>query len=384
MERIIFHCDANNFFASVEEKENPALLGKAVAVAGDPKKRTGIVLAKNMLAKSFGVKTGDAIWEAKQKCPHLVFVPPHFERYQCYSQKLVEIYQRYTDRIEPMGIDECWLDLTTSLHLFGKNGKEVADRIREEVKAELGITVSVGVSFGKLFAKMGSDLKKPDATTVLTTENFKEKIYDLPVRDAFGIGRQTAKALSSMGILTIGEFVCLDENLVRSRFGKPLAELQQKLLGSDTEPVQYWETVHIPKSVGNGTTTPTDMHTRDDFKATLHQLCESVSMRMIQKKMVGKTVHVSVRRGDTLIWFGRQRDMGQFTNLPSVFLEHAMQLLAEFWHFDAPARSVRIAVSTLKNEKDPVQLDLFTYNNKQQQKLQILNEWKAKREKKWV
>ncbi|MEG1608250.1 MAG: DNA polymerase IV, partial [Clostridia bacterium] len=196
--KTILHCDANNFYASVECKLDPTLQGKPVAVSGNLEKRHGIILAKNELAKKFGIKTGEVIWQAKQKCPDLVLVAPQHEVYAQFSKQLFELYSTYTDRVEPFGIDECWLDVTNSLKLFG-SGQKIADELRQKVKEQLGITISVGVSFNKIFAKLGSDLKKPDATTVIMPDNFKEKVWCLPVGDLLMIGRKTCKKLNDIG-----------------------------------------------------------------------------------------------------------------------------------------------------------------------------------------
>ena len=203
-ERIILHCDLNNFFASVSLLFNPTLKGLPVAVCGDKENRHGIVLAKNELAKSFGVKTAEAIFEAKAKCPELVTLPPIYEKYEEYSKKAHKIYERYTDMIEPFGIDECWLDVTGSTVLFG-DGKAIADKIRADIKKELGITASVGVSFNKVFAKLGSDMKKPDGTTVIDKENFKSIVWPLPISDLLFVGKKTCEKLKMCGIHTIGD-----------------------------------------------------------------------------------------------------------------------------------------------------------------------------------
>ena len=198
MERTILHSDLNNFYASVELLSHPELRDRPVAVAGDVEARHGIVLAKNYKAKAYGVQTAEPLWQAKQKCPDIVFLPPHFELYEQYSQAAREIYYDYTDMIEPFGLDECWLDVTGSLSLFG-DGKKIADDIRKRMKRELGLTVSVGVSFNKVFAKLGSDMKKPDATTVISSGDFREKIWNLAASDMIFVGKKTEKKLKLYG-----------------------------------------------------------------------------------------------------------------------------------------------------------------------------------------
>lgn len=208
-DRTILHCDMNNFYASVECLYNPALRGKPVAVGGDVEARHGIILAKNYEAKKYGVQTGEALWQAKQKCPGLTIVPPSFEKYLRFSRLAREIYGCYTDRIESFGLDECWLDLTGSERLFG-GGKAVADKLRERIKFELGVTISVGVSHNKIFAKLGSDMKKPDATTVITRENYKDVVWPLPVSDLLFVGPATTRKLARYGIHTIGQLAQAD------------------------------------------------------------------------------------------------------------------------------------------------------------------------------
>ena len=218
MPKHVLHCDLNNFYASVAVLLDPSLAGKPVAVCGDPKKRHGIVLAKSMPAKLKGVQTGEAIWQAQKKCPDLVLVAPQYDKYVYYSKKVREIYARYTDRIESFGIDECWLDVTGSTRLFGSPEK-IAYEIKEAVKNEIGLTISVGVSFTKVFAKLGSDMKKPDAVTVISPENFKEKIWKLPASEMLYVGRRVAEKLALLNIHTIGELANADRSLLRAHFG---------------------------------------------------------------------------------------------------------------------------------------------------------------------
>ena len=203
-EPIILHSDLNCFYASVEMMLDPRLRGKAVAVCGATEDRHGIVLAKSELAKRAGVKTGMVNWEAKQRCPDLILVPPQYEQYLKYSKLAHEIYYRYTDMVEPFGMDECWLDCTGSRGLYG-DGPRIADEIRTAMREELGLTVSIGVSYNKIFAKLGSDMKKPDAVTVITSSDFKEKVWPLPASDLLYVGRATTKRLECYGIHTIGD-----------------------------------------------------------------------------------------------------------------------------------------------------------------------------------
>ena len=213
VDRVILHIDMNNFYASVETLYDPSLKDIPMAVGGDKERRHGIVLAKNMLAKAKGVKTAEALWEAERKCPGIKFVPPHFERYAKYSRLAKEIYMQYTDMVESFGLDECWLDVSESANLFG-GGKKIAEEIRAAVKKEIGITVSVGVSWNKIFAKLGSDMKKPDAVTEITEENYRDLVWRLPVEELLYVGRATKNKLNKRGVYTIGQLANTDEALL--------------------------------------------------------------------------------------------------------------------------------------------------------------------------
>ena len=267
MERIILHSDLNNFYASVECLYHPELREKPVAVCGDPELRHGIVLAKNQLAKGCGIKTGEVLWQARQKCPELVLVPPSYERYLSYSAMAKEIYQEYTDQVESFGLDECWLDVTGSTALFG-GGCTLADRIRERIRRELGVTASVGVSFNKVFAKLGSDLRKPDATTAISPRDFREKIWPLPVQTLLYVGRATQNKLQRYGIRTIGELARADRGMLQFAFGKNGLMLWAFANGLDTSPVSNIGAKSLIKSIGNSTTTPRDLLSDGEVRIT--------------------------------------------------------------------------------------------------------------------
>ncbi len=292
-ERVILHSDLNNFFASVEMVLNPTLKGKPLIVCGDPKERKGVVLAKNEEAKAFGIKTAETVYSALRKCPYVQMVGSHFHEYKHYSTKVVEIYARYTDVIEECSIDECSLDMTTSTKLFGC-GREIAEKIRREVKEELGLTVSIGVSFNKVFAKLASELKKPDAVTEITRENYKEVVWRLPVTDLLFVGKATAEALQKLGIRTIGDLAQADEGRLVARLGKRGAQLRTYARGEDDTPVKG-EREEV-KSIGNSTTLPRDIHEREEVKRWFYVLAESVSARL-RDANVGRasTVHIVVR-----------------------------------------------------------------------------------------
>ncbi len=290
----ILHCDANNFYASVEIMLNPALKGKPIAVCGNPEKRHGIVLAKSEQAKKAGVKTAEPLWQAKQKCPELIFVSPHYDDYVAISNKLFDMYSEYTDKVEPFGIDECWLDCTQSTNLFG-SGENIANTLRERVKAELGITISVGVSFTKIFAKLGSDYKKPDAVTVIDKNNYKDIIWALPVTDLLMVGRQTAKLFKSLSINTIGDLARYDAETLQQYIGINGKKLHQYANGIEIDEIKLAEQKHIPESVGNSTTTPFDITTPSEAEAILTSLSEMVAARLRKYHLVANGIGVSIR-----------------------------------------------------------------------------------------
>ena len=355
--KTILHSDVNNFFASVECATRPELKDKPVAVIGNPEKRNGIILAKNEIAKKFGVKTGEAIWEAKLKCQDLVCLPPHYDVYEKISKKLHEIYLDYTDFVEPLGLDECWLDVTNSLTYLKKSGKEIADEIRERVKEEFQITVSVGVSFSKIFAKLGSDMKKPDATTVIPYEKFKEMTYKLPLNTIVGIGGKLERRFQNMNILTIGDFSNLDEDIVKSIMGKTGVELRLKLRGELVENVANYFALTPPKSIGNGTTTIMDIEKRNDVCKVIAFLCEKIAMRMAKGGYEGKTISVTVKTKE-LKKFRHAKTFSPMKSYEKIY-ENAMQLLDSYWNYDKKIRALRVRVSNLSSTEKQHQLSMF-------------------------
>ncbi len=303
-ERIILHSDLNNFYASVECLYHPEYRGKPLAVLGDPEARHGIVLAKNYEAKSRDVRTGDPKWMAEQKCPGIVFVPPHYDLYMKHSRLVRQIYSEYTDQVEPYGLDECWLDVTGSTRLFG-SGEEIADKIRKRVKSELGVSVSVGVSFNKIFAKLGSDLKKPDATTVIECDRFKEVVWPLPVKELLYVGRATHNKLKRRGISTIGDLANANPESLKFWLGKMGIVLWQFANGLDTSPVSNIGAKSLIKTVGNSTTAPRDLISDEDIRIILTVLCESVSARLREYGFICRTVQLGIRDNE-LEWIERQ------------------------------------------------------------------------------
>ena len=280
MDRVIFHCDLNCFYASVELLSHLELREVPVAVAGDPASRHGIILAKNEPAKQCGVKTAETIWQAKKKCPNLVLLPAHHKLYREYSKKVNAIYDEYTDLAESFGIDESWLDVTNTLHLFGGDAKALANAIRQRVKRELGLTLSVGVSFNKVFAKLGSDYKKPDATTVISRENWRSIVWPLPVGDLLYVGGAAQKLLGQYGVKTIGQLAACKKETLETLMGKMGTQLYEYANGLDSAPVRARLDAEPVKSVGNGTTFPQNLTTRIQVRSGIAVLADSVATRL--------------------------------------------------------------------------------------------------------
>ena len=356
MQRTILHVDLNNFYASVEIKLNPSLRGKDIAVTGSVEDRHGIILAKSEGAKKLGVKTGMTIKDALKLCPNLITVQANHDKYITYSKLVKNIYRRYTDYIEPFGIDECWLDVTSSIKMFG-SGRKIADEIRRSVKRELGLTVSVGVSFNKVFAKLGSDYKKPDATTIIDEENFKKIVWNLPIEDLLFVGRSTAQKFHKINVNTIGDLARLDREFVLKKFGKMGETLHSFALGEECSPVNKDEEGDEIKSVGNSITSYRDLTTDDDVKIIFRILSESVSSRLINYKIgKAKTLSIFVRDSE-LNSFTRQRSFDIPSYLPEDFETLAFQLFKENVSNDFMIRTLGVSVSgfTKLNE----QLSIF-------------------------
>ena len=340
-QRVIFHCDLNCFFASVELLDKPALWDVPVAVCGDPKSRHGIILAKNEPAKKRGVQTAETVWQAKKKCPVLVLLPPHHELYAVYSRRVNEIYGRFTDLVEPFGIDESWLDVTGSLHLFGGDARALADRIRATVKAETGLTVSVGVSFNKVFAKLGSDLKKPDATTVIPPEGWRDIVWPLPVGDMLFAGRSTQRVLGQYGIETIGQLAACPEEMAEQLLGKMGGQLWRYANGLDNSPVRPGHQREPVKSVGNGTTFPADLVRWEQIRQGLAPLCDSVATRLRRQRLYAGGVSVTLKGADFKT-VSRQTRLDEPTHLMRDIWETAQELARQIWKAPTPIRAMTV------------------------------------------
>lgn len=348
MGRNILHCDMNNFYASVECMLDPSLKGIPVAVCGSVAERHGIVLAKNYPAKAYGVQTGEAVWQAKSKCPGLRVVEPHYDEYVKYSALARGIYSRFTDMVEPYGMDECWLDITGCEKLFGPPEK-VADIIRETVKFELGLTISVGVSFNKIFAKLGSDLKKPDAVTVIAEDSFKEKIYGLPASDLVGVGRSTERVLAGAAIKTIGDLASADPRMLASKLGKNGLALWNFANGRDESRVARAGESPPVKSVGHGTTTVKDMESDGDVWPVILELTQDVGRRLRDIKMMAGGVAVNVRDSNLVC-----RQWRTPLSIPSTSAEviaaAAFGLFHARYRWELPVRSITVGTFNLVPE----------------------------------
>jgi Nucleotidyltransferase/DNA polymerase involved in DNA repair len=357
MDKVILHCDLNNFYASVECVLHPELYGKPVAVCGDPKNRHGIVLAKSQAAKVMGVKTGEAIWEARQKCPGLIVVMPTFEEYVKYSNIVFNLYTEYTDRVESFGIDECWLDVTASVKLFG-SGEKIANELRERVKALTGLTISVGVSFTKVFAKLGSDLKKPDATTVITRENYKDIVWKLDVGEMLMIGKSSQARLNKLNIMTIGDLARADRKVLAYHFGIVGDKMIENANGVDNESVKYYYDKHVPKSLGHSTTTAKDVKNLSEAKIVIYALSEMVATRLRKYNLLAGVVSVGLRDAN-LNWISRQTQLMSLTANANVLAETALKLLKENHNFTIPLRTISVYTQKLSTGVDGRQLTLF-------------------------
>lgn len=356
MERIILHSDLNNFYASVECQDHPELRGKPVAVCGDPALRHGIVLAKSQEAKRYGVKTGQAIWQAREQCRDLVVVPPHYNRHLEVSAAVRDIYVSYTDQVEPFGLDECWLDVGGSVSLFG-GGEAIADDIRARIRRELGVTASVGVSFNKIFAKLGSDFKKPDATTIITKGNYRDVAWALPVSDLLYVGPATTRKLARYAVFTIGDLARSSLEFLHAILGKVGVMLWQFANGLDSSGVSPYYAIPPVKTIGNSTTAPRDLITDDDVKITLYALCESVAARLREQRSVCSTVQLGIR-DNQLFAYDRQQRLHSPTCISSDLFSVAFSLFLEN-HPPRPVRSLSVRACTLSLVDEAPQLSFL-------------------------
>lgn len=361
MERTILHCDMNNFYASVECMLNPSLIGHPVAVGGDVENRHGIILAKNYEAKKFGIQTGEALWQAKQKCPKLIIVPPHYEEYLKYSRLAHSIYADYTDLIEPYGMDEVWMDVTGSTKAFG-SGEVIANTLRERIKYELGLTISVGVSFCKVFAKLGSDMKKPDAVTVIPKDNFRDIIWDLPASDMLGVGRSMEKFLSSYGIHTIGQLANAYPDLMRRKLGKNGMVLLAFANGEDRSKVAPQDYEPPMKSIGYGITTMQDLENNAEVWNIMLALTQDIGhkLRVYNKNAAGVAIYIRYIVDKQIAGKQWQCQLPVRTHSAAIIAKEAYRLFERSYGWEYPIRSVTVRAINLCSQDLPEQLQFFS------------------------
>ncbi|QNL45005.1 DNA polymerase IV [Oscillibacter hominis] len=359
MGRIILHCDLNCFYASVELLSHQDLVDVPMAVCGDPSARHGIILAKNEPAKQMGVVTAETIWQAKRKCPGLVLLPPHHDLYREYSKRVNALYNQYTDLVEPFGIDESWLDITGTAHLFGGDGVKIADELRRRIREEFGLTASVGVSFNKVFAKLGSDYKKPDATTLISPENWREIVWPLPVGSMLFVGQAVKKALGRFGITTIGQLAGCSAEMLEGLLGKQGLQLHAYANGLDQSRVLGAAEQEPVKSVGNSSTFPRNLTTWDEVRTGIAMLSDSVAMRLRRHSLCAGGVQVTVRDPEFQNR-SRQTQFSHPTHLMRELSDGAMELIKTIWRPPSPIRMLSVtAIHLVAEEESYAQLDLL-------------------------
>ena len=359
MDRVILHCDMNSFFASVELLDYPELRDKPVAVSGDPEMRHGIILAKNEPAKKYGVQTAETIWQARKKCPDLILLPAHHHKYRAFSQKINEIYLQYTDLVEPFSVDESFLDITGTMHLFGGDPKGIADEIRGRVHRELGLTLSAGVSFNKIFAKLGSDYKKPDATTVISRENYREIVWPLPVTDLLFVGRSSSQTLKEYGITTIGQLANTPRASLELLLGKQGGQLYEYANGLEHSPVLPYGQWEPPKSVGSGLTFRRNLVGEGEIYTCLLSLSDEVAARLRKQGLKACTVQLQIR-DPYFKTISRQKSLHNPTDLSRELAEGAMELCRGVWNLSTPIRMLTVTAQNLVPAQEAgEQLDLF-------------------------
>ena len=345
MERTILHCDCNSYFASVECISHPELKRVPMAVCGDPESRHGIILAKNELAKAYGIQTAETIWQAKRKCPQLTLVVPHHDLYEQISDQINEIYGQYTDLVEPFSIDESWLDVTGTLHTFG-SGERIANELRRRIREEIGITISVGVSFNKIFAKLGSDYKKPDATTCITRDNYQTILWPLPARDMMFVGSTTAERLARMGIATIGDIAHAGRDQLRLILGRSGETIWEYAAGEDCSLVRRADESDQPKSIGNSITFPHDLVGRQEICAGLLALCDQVGSRLRKHGLYCATVQIQIK-DPLLATISRQQKLAAPTNVTHELYEAAVAIADKSWSMSSPVRLLSVTAANL-------------------------------------
>ncbi len=356
MKRTILHSDLNSFYASVEMMLDPSLKGKAVAVCGSTEDRHGIVLAKSELAKKAGIRTGMVNWEAKQRCPELIILHPQYEQYLKYSKFVREIYHRYTDLVESFGMDECWLDVTAS-GVYG-DGFGIAEEIRKTITAELGLTVSIGVSFNKVFAKLGSDMKKPDAITLIREEDFKEKVWPLPASELIYVGRATTNKLASYGIRTIGDIAAATPEFLKRILGVNGVALWRYASGNGQSRVMHSDYSVPVKSIGHGITCVADLNSNEEVWKVMLYLSQDIGHRLRLHELSARGVQITVR-DNALSCRQYQAQLPVATRSPMEIALKARELFLKNYTWAIPVRTVTVRAINLVPAASPQQLDIF-------------------------
>lgn len=381
--RAILHCDLNNFFASVEMLSKPELRNVPMAVSGDPNKRHGIILAKNQIARKYGIYTPETVYSALKKCPNLVLVKPHYEEYVKYSKLVNEIYKKYTDRVEKFSIDESFLDVTESTAIFG-TPYEIAYKIKEEIKSKYNLTISVGVSFNKTFAKLGSDLKKPDAITVISFDNYKEKIYKLPVNMLLYVGKNTTAKLNKLGIKTIEDLALSNKYRIIKHLGKLGEQIYNHANGIDNDPVKFYYEKEERKSISKGITFESDINDIRVLEKEFIKLSSDVSFLLRKSNM--RTSVVSIVYKDAMfVSSSRQRKIS-FTNSFDGICKNVIELVRENYKNGVPIRYICVGLTGLKSNSEDEQLNIFNivekdrniekYNKNKEKATQVMDRLK--------
>ena len=381
--RAILHCDLNNFFASVEMLSKPELRNVPMAVSGDPNKRHGIILAKNQIARKYGIYTPETVYSALKKCPNLVLVKPHYEEYVKYSKLVNEIYKKYTDRVEKFSIDESFLDVTESTAIFG-TPYEIAYKIKEEIKSKYNLTISVGVSFNKTFAKLGSDLKKPDAITVISFDNYKEKIYKLPANMLLYVGKNTTAKLNKLGIKTIEDLALSNKYRIIKHFGKLGEQIYNHANGIDNDPVKFYYEKEERKSISKGITFESDINDIRVLEKEFIKLSSDVSFLLRKSNM--RTSVVSIVYKDAMfVSSSRQRKIS-FTNSFDEICKNVIELVRENYKNGVPIRYICVGLTGLKSNSEDEQLNIFNivekdrniekYNKNKEKATQVMDRLK--------
>ena len=369
-ERIVLHSDLNNCYASIECVLHPELKGKYLAVCGSTAERHGIVLAKNQLAKQCGVKTGEVIWQAKQKCPQLVIVPPHMDEYIKFSRIVREIYLKYSSEVESFGIDESWIELTGSPLLESMTPVQIADEIRQTIKNETGLTVSIGVSFNKIFAKLGSDMKKPDAVTEITKASFRDQVWPLPASELLFVGRATTDKLRRYGIHTIGDLAKSDIHFLRRLLGVNGEKLWISANGLDNSRVMPCDYEIPVKSIGHGITCTEDLVSYDEVYLVLLELSQEVGKKLRAQNLQATRVRIAVR--DTTLTFRDYQGKLEFpTQSYTALAQAAFSLFKNKYAWNNNIRSLTISAIDLIADDTPVQIDLWADYSKHNRRLTL-------------